>query len=165
MRASTPPFTKPTGAYDARKLYDETSKTAAAQVTRLDPGNDALPSILADFRSVVRRLEAYAERLRVSRAEPAPKWSPQWLAEQGIPAESAYLASFSPNGSRIATPAEIEGLREVLTAEKLKGFGIGDVERRDVAETATTVATSQHPMAAEALRDHDERLNGPEDHL
>lgn len=86
-------------------------------------------------------------------------------AQDGIPAESAYLASFSPNGSRIATSAEIEGLREVLTAEELKGFGIGDVEPRDVAETATTAAASQHPMAAEALRDHDERLNGLEDHL
>lgn len=84
---------------------------------------------------------------------------------QGIPAESAYLASFSPNGSRIATAAEIEGLRDLLTAEELRGFGIGDAEPRDVAETATTVATSKHPMAAEVLRDHDERLNGPEDHL
>lgn len=83
-------------------------------------------------------------------------------AQDGTPAESAYLLK---NGSRIATPAEVDGLREVLTAEELKGFGIGDVEPRDVAETATTVATSQHPMAAEALRDHDERLSGPEDHL
>ena len=69
---------------------------------------------------------------------------------QGIPAESAYLASFSPSGSRIATSAEIEGLREVLTAEELKGFGIGDVEAR-------------HPANAEALRMADERT--PEDRL
>ena len=83
-------------------------------------------------------------------------------AQDGIPAESAYLA------------------REVLTAEELKGFGIGGVEpatlrgipdifidshgnlitRRHVAETATNVAASQHPMAAEALRDEYERTDG-----
>jgi len=64
--------------------------------------------------------------------------------DQGIPAESAYLASFSPNGSRIATPAEIDGLREVLSAEELRGFGIGDIEPR-------------HPMHAEVLRDEYEK--------
>ena len=145
MHAHTPPFTKTT-----KQVYDETSAIAAAQDAKLDLGNDALPSILADFRAVVKRLEAYAERLRVSRAEPAPKRSPQWLTEQGVPAESAYLASFGPNGSRIATSAEIEGLRDVLTAEELKGFGIGDVEAR-------------HPANAEALRMADERT--PEDRL
>lgn len=65
----------------------------------------------------------------------------------GIPAESAYLASFSPNGSRIATPAEIDGLRDVLSAEELKGFGIGDVQPR-------------HVMHAEALRDEYEKGEG-----
>jgi hypothetical protein len=69
------------------------------------------------------------------------------LYDDGIPAESAYLASFSPNGSRIATPAEIDGLRDVLSAEELKGFGIGDVEPR-------------HVMQAEA-----DQLSGPEDRL
>ena len=63
-------------------------------------------------------------------------------AHSGIPAESADLA------------------REVLTAEELKGFGIGDVAPRPVAETATTVATSQHPMAAETLRDEYEKTDG-----
>lgn len=53
-----------------------------------------------------------------------------------IPAESAYLASFSPNSSRIATAAEIESLRDLLTAEELKGFGIGDVEPRDISDPA-----------------------------
>lgn len=149
MHAHTPPFAKPEAAYDSRRLYDETSAIAAAQDAKLDPGNDALPSILADFRAVVKRLEDYAERRRVKRAD-------------GIPAESAYLLK---NGSRIATPAEIDGLREVLTAEELKGFGIGDVEPRAVAKTATNVATSQHPANAETIRYHDERLNGPEDHL
>jgi hypothetical protein len=37
-------------------------------------------------------------------------------------------------------------------SEALREIGIGDVEPR-------------HPMAAEALRYHDERLSGPEDHL
>ena len=74
-----------------------------------------------------------------------------------VPAESAYLLR---QGSRIATPAEVDGLREVLTAEELKGFGIGDIEPRAVAKPATTVATSQHPMAAEALRDEYEKTDG-----
>lgn len=144
MHAHTPPYTRnpPT---TARKLYDETTAIAAAQDAQLDPGNDALPSILADFRAVVKRLEAYAERLRIDR-KLSPKWSPQWAAEQGVPAESAYPASFSPNGSRIATPAEIDGLRDVLSAEELKGFGIGDVQPR-------------HVMHAEALRDEYEKAD------
>lgn len=121
----------------ARRLYDETSAIAAAQDAKLD-------SI---------------------RAEPAPKWSPQWLAEQGIPAESTYIASFRPNGSRIVTPAEIAELRKVLTAEQLREYGIGDAEPRNVAGIATNVATSQHPANAEAIRYHDERLDGPEDRL
>lgn len=169
MHATTPPYTKPEAAYDSRRLYDETSAIAAAQDAKLDPGNDALPSILADFRAVVKRLDDYAERRRVKR-------------DDGIPAESAYLLK---NGSRIATPAEVDGLREVLTAEELRGFGIGDIEPatlcgipdsfidsygnlitwRDVANHATTVATSQHPANAETIRYHDERLSGPEDHL
>ena len=94
------------------------------------------------------------------------------LYDDGIPAESAYLASFAPNadipeksplaGSRIATPAELAYLlhaNEPHRAPDLRKCGIGDV-----AETATTVA-SQHPAHAEAIRIHDERLNGPEDHL
>jgi hypothetical protein len=122
-------------------------------------------------------------------ADPAPKWTPQWLADNGLPAESSYLASFSPNGSRIATADEVAGLRESLSAEQLREYGIGDVEpatlrgipdsfidshgnritRRDVTpsrHSATNVSQAgQHPMAAEAIRDHDERLNGPEDQL
>jgi hypothetical protein len=154
MHAHMPPFS-PNQHPGARLLYDETSAIAAAQDAKLDPGNDALPSILADFRAVVKRLEAYAERLRVDRKS-SPKWSPQWAAEQGIPAESAHLASFGPNAdipskspkadTRIATPAEIDGLRDVLSAEELKGFGIGDVPR--------------HVMHAEALRDEYEKGKG-----
>jgi hypothetical protein len=41
-----------------------------------------------------------------------------------MPAESSYLFSF---GSRIATAEETAELRDMLTAEELKGFGIGDV--------------------------------------
>ena len=62
----------------------------------------------------------------------------------GTPAESAYLASFGPN-----PPKEH---RRVLTDAERRKFGIGDV-------------TPRHPMHAEALRDHDERLYGGEDRL
>ena len=85
-----------------------------------------------------------------------------WLARGGIPAESSYLASFGPNAdvskkspkadTRVASVDEVAGLREHLTAETLRGYGIGDVPPR-------------HPMYAEALRDHDERLFGGEDRL
>lgn len=54
---------------------------------------------------------------------------------------------------------------KVLTAEQLREYGIGDAEPRNVAGTATTVAVSQHPMHAETIRYHDERLDGPEDRL
>jgi hypothetical protein len=127
----------------ARKLYDEAGAIAAAQDAAQDIDRNAC------FTTCDQ------------------------ACDDCIPAESAYLGSFSPNddihgrrtlynmrcpinfsenaGSRIATPADIDNLRNVLTAEELKGFGIGDVPR--------------HPMHAEALRDHDERLSGPEDRL
>lgn len=146
MRAHTPPYTTKT----AKQLYDEAGVIAAEQDAKLDPGNDALPSILADFRAVVKRLEAYALRLREKRGN-------------GLPAESTYLASFGPNGggraSRIISPAERAHLQGRLSPAQCRAYGIGDV-----AETATTVA-SQHPAHAEAIRINDERLNGPEDHL
>jgi hypothetical protein len=72
------------------------------------------------------------------------------MYDDGLPAESAYLAGFGPNVARAAAQAETSRRRNVLSAEELRGFG--DVEPR-------------HVMHAEALRDHDERLNGPEDQL
>lgn len=76
----------------------------------------------------------------------------EWNARDGLPAETAYLASFAPNeGARIATTAEIDGLRDMLSKEELRGFGIGDVAK--AWRAVTNAATSQHPMAAEALRE------------
>jgi DNA-binding PucR family transcriptional regulator len=143
MHAHTPPFTKSATGCDAKTAYDQTSKIAAAQDAKFDPGNDALPSILAEFRAVVKRLEAYAERLRASRtlADLAAESQKLGLYDDladtsnkrvektpesvhGISAESSYLFSF---GSSTATAAEIDSLRDLLTAEELKGFGIGDV--------------------------------------
>lgn len=172
MLAHMPPFTKPEAAYDSRRMYDETSAIAAAQDAKLDPVSDVESKVrtamqyLYHAHLLLKEAFTYTSGKRVEEMpEPVhvnapPKWSPQWLAGQGIPAESAYLLR---QGSRIATPTEVDGLREVLTAEELKGFGIGDVEPRHVAETATTVATSQHPANAEALRMADERT--PEDRL
>ena len=135
MHAHMPPYTKPEAAYDSRRLYDETSAIAAAQDAKLD----SISSVESKVRTAMQYL--YHAQLLLKEAFPSRD------RQHGIPAESADLA------------------REVLTAEELKGFGIGDVEPRHVAETATTVATSRHPMAAEAIRDHDERLDGPEDRL
>jgi len=107
---------KSTGAYDARKLYDETSQVAAAQDAKLNPGNDALPSILADLRVIVKRLDAYAEWSRGAvpaayltnseRQRAAAGHCEIWKAERDIkkhrvvitPQEAnAYLAAFEPN--------------------------------------------------------------------
>lgn len=174
MHAHTPPFTKPEAAYDSRRLYDETSAIAAAQDAKLDPIGPVESKVrtamqyLYHAQLLLKEAFPYTSGKRVEEMpEPVhvnapPKWSPQWLAGQGIPAESAYLLR---QGSRIATPAEVDGLREVLTAEELRGFGIGDIEPRAVAKPATTVAISQHPANAETIRYHDERLSGPEDHL
>jgi len=112
MHAHTPPFTKPTGAYDARKLYDETSAIAAAQDAKLDPVSD----VEAKVRTALSYLYHAQELLKEAFPKPqdrAPKWSPQWAAEQCAPADSEYLASFSPN------PALLK-------------IGIGDVEPRHV---------------------------------
>lgn len=168
MRANFPPFTKPEAAYDSRRLYEETSAIAAAQDAKhamTDAERDAKLRTVAHYIYHAKLLmdEVFCtERAgvpasadipaKVPIADLAPKWTPQWLADNGIPAESSYLASFSPNGSRIATADEVAGLRELLSAEQLREYGIGDVERR-------------HPMHAEALRDHDERLFGGEDRL
>ena len=107
---------KPTGAYDARKLYDEASKVAAAQDAKLDPGNDALPSILADLRVIVKRLDAYAEWSRGAvpaayltnseRQRAAAGHCEIWKAERDIKKHrvvipkqkiNAYIAGFGPN--------------------------------------------------------------------
>ena len=155
MHAHTPPFTKPPGAYDASRLtareaYDQTSAVAASQDAKLaitPAERDAklrtvahyiyhakllMDEVFAEERS--RSNAALAELAREAQADGfyasadiTAKWSPQWLVEQGIPAESSYLASFSPND---------------LQAETLREYGIGDVAR--------------HPMHAEALRLADE---------
>ncbi len=214
MHAHTPPFTKPTGAYDSRRLFPEDSAerkeypvysgalqyfpSALAAVAnhsfkgneKHNPGQplhhdraksgdeaDALMRHLMEgdyvgmaWRALAllqKHLEAngapiapgarnvqgvptkgcLAELVRETQSwgmyadadipaktastDLAPKWSPQWLAEQGVPAESSYLASFSPND---------------LQAETLREYGIGDVTR--------------HPMHAEALRDEYEKADG-----
>lgn len=58
--------------------------------------------------------------------------------------------------TRIATPAELADLRQLLTAEELKGFGIGDVEPVLPYPRGWFDGSNPHPMAAEALRQADE---------
>lgn len=152
MRAHTPPFTKPEAAYDSRRLYDETSAIAAAQDAKramTDAERDAKLRTVAHYIYHAKLLmgEVFGTD-RASHAAPHP--TPDFTIAQdppdlpmgrltsiGVPVESAYLASFGPN---------------VWQAETLRECGIGDVEPR-------------HPMHAEALRDHDERLFGGEDRL
>jgi len=163
MRAHTPPFTKPEAAYDSRRLtareaYDQTSAIAAEQDAR-----HAMTDAEREFKLRTVAHYIYHAKLlmdevfsteRVNRVVPPetsdftivqdpPDLPLGWLASGGVPVESAYLASFGPND---------------VQAEVLRECHIGDVPHRPNARNA-------HPMAAEALRDHDERLNGPEDSL
>lgn len=118
MHAHTPPFTKPASAYDARKLYDETTRRATE--------HDAAHPI-SDIEAKVRTALSYLHHAQVLLKE---AFLPPGHATLSTPAESAYLASFSPNRSRIASAEEVSRLRDLLTAEKLKSFGVGDVESR-----------------------------------
>lgn len=149
MHAHIPPFTN-----RGRKLYDETTATAAAQDAKLDM-TDAKRE--AKLRTVAHYIyhakllmdEVFAESKAHSRellADIAREAQTMGLYDDGIPAESAYIASFSPNGSRIATADEVDNLRDFLTAERLREYGIGDVLPAD------------HPWKHITL-------HGPESHL
>lgn len=84
-------------------------------------------AIAAKTVSVVdlyNEIQVCAEKRKSAR----DKWPPSTkVIEQALADESAYLSSFSPNGASLTTAEEIAKLREVLTDEELKGFGIGDV--------------------------------------
>lgn len=111
---------------------------------------------------------------RIAASSLVPKWHASWgkprrdelplnlaaavSTPNAIPVESSYLGSFSPNGSRIATADEIADMRSVLSAEELKGFGIGDVPHE-----SSNVTVSRHPMQAAALQDADEYNRGTGD--
>ena len=158
MRAHTPPFTKPEAAYDSRRLYEETSAIAAAQDARHAMTDAERESKLRTVAHYIYHAKLLMDEVfgteRANRVTPPatsdftiaqdpPDLPLGWLARGGVPVESAYLASFGPND---------------VQAEVLRECHIGDVPHRPNARNA-------HPMHAEALRQHDERLNGPEDSL
>jgi hypothetical protein len=154
MHAHTPPFTKPAGAYDARKLYDETTQRAtehdaAHPISDIEAKVRTALSYLHHAQLLLKEAFPYTSNKRVEKtpesvhgelaetvgietlARHVPHWHKDWgkgvpakmrvyldavMDELVIPAESSYLASFSPNGSRIATAAEIDSLRDLLTA-------------------------------------------------
>ena len=90
MRGSFPPFTKPEHAYDAKRLYEETQAIAESQYR-----HSAWDELMADFGV----LQAQFAQFRAKMADYHRN------ARQGVkhhrrtatPAETAYLASFSPN--------------------------------------------------------------------
>lgn len=92
-----------------------------------------------------------------------PDYHHGWVT--GVPAESAYLASFGPNAdipaktpkadARTATKHDAAILREYLTAETLREYGIGDVAN---FKQPPPTAPSQHPLNAAALQVEDERI-------
>lgn len=159
MRAHTPPFTKST----AKQVYDETSAIAAAQDAKLDP--------ISDVESKVRTAMQYLYHAQLLLKEAFPYTSGERVKKSPksvhVNTPNADIPEKSPLAGELdidwnaCFPTRAQLAEQGTSAEVayLRKCGIGDV-----AETATTVA-SQHPMAAEVLRDHDERLNGPEDHL
>jgi hypothetical protein len=188
MHAHTPPFTKPTGAYDARKLFDETSAIAAEQDARhsmTDAEREAKLRTVAHYiyhaKLLMDDVFPYTSTKRVKEtpesvhdeiaetigietlARHVPHWHKDW--GKGIHAESSYLASFSPNGSRIATAAEITDLRDYLTTEELKGFGIGDVESRKSPHIGTRLGDFLNGAEDPAHPLHHVTLHGPEPKL
>jgi hypothetical protein len=167
MHASFPPFTNPPQGVDGAGRSTEVVSDAEAKLrTALSYINHARDLITSALDQPTGCNAAIQPAHGID-AKP-PKWHVEWCKPRrddlplnlaaavsepnAVPVESSYLDSFSPNGSRPATADEIADMRAVLSAEELKGFGIGDIEPR-------------HPMQAEAIRDHDERLYGGEDKL
>lgn len=83
----------------------------------------------------------------------------------GTPADSAYLASFGPNVERDQLLSANADITDNVAFRRHAMRHKTDGAVADVQCFATNAAIPQHPMAAEALRDHDERLAGPESRL
>lgn len=139
------------------------------------PGRNAVGSP----GNTARRLDeasaiAVKQAAKVALAELTAESQKLGLYNDGIPAESAYLASFGPNADIPSKSPKAD--RRVLTDAERKAWGIGDIEPatlRGIPDSFTDSHgnritrrdATRHPMHAEALRDHDERLFGGEDRL
>lgn len=115
--------------------FTKTAKQLYDETSIKAAAQDAKLDPISDVESKVRTSMQYLYHAQLLLKEAFPSRD----QSQGTPAESAYLA---------------RAVQNELQADALRAIGIGDV-----AEAATTVATSQHPMAAEALRDEYEKTD------
>jgi hypothetical protein len=156
---------EPTGAYRAWAEVDPVEQALNAACIALRIAMDRLREAQAAYKAsranppaehTFTAKQAYDDQTRRDVAWSVQRGDfslPKWHVDFGkprrddLPPNLAAAVKTPLEPTRIATPAELADLRQLLTAEELKGFGIGDVEPR-------------HPMQAEALRQADEFERG-----
>ena len=164
----------PVGAYRSTEVVSDAEAKLRTALAYINHARDLITSALDQPTSCnatiqpVSGIESNPPKWHVSWGKPKRDELPLNLTAavstpNAIPVESSYLGSFSPNGSRIATADEIEDMRAVLSAEELKGFGIGDVEPILPYPRGWFDGSNQHPMQAAALQDADEYNRGTGD--
>lgn len=167
--------TTPTGSYDAAKIRDETVAD-----------NDTLPSISADFRALLARLERYAERrqtmperydLKQGEARPLVHITGEDGAAIASLSHPAAIGDVPHEGvatdKPVCTQAEwdearlgwaILGLKLPESPPSTSDYTPAKAPKWDPSwGEAYVLSKSQHPMAAEAIRERDEK--SPEDRL
>ena len=90
MRGSFPPFTKPEHAYDAKRLYEEAQVIAESQ-----DRHSAWDELMADFGVLQAQFAQF--RNRIADYHRNARQGVKHHRRMATPAETAYLASFSPN--------------------------------------------------------------------
>jgi hypothetical protein len=169
----------PTGAYRSTEVVSDAEAKLRTALAYINHARDLITAALDQPTSCnatiqpVSGIESNPPKWHVSWGKPKRDELPLNLTAavstpNAIPVESSYLDSFSPNGSRIATADEIADMRSVLSAEELKGFGIGDVPHEsgtaDIrCDMSGNVNISRHVMNAAALQDADEYNRGTGD--
>lgn len=175
----------PTGAYRSTEVVSDAEAKLRTALAYINHARDLITSALDQPAGCNAPIQPVGGiECQISEDGKPPKWHVTWgkprrdelplnlaaavSTPNAIPVESSYLDSFSPNGSRIATAEEIADMRSVLSAEELKGFGIGDVPHKsgkaDIrCDMSGNVNISRHPMQAAALQDADEYNRGTGD--
>lgn len=188
MAAHFPPYTKPTqkptGAYRSSDPTDNATRAVIQAMQRLASASELLSDAIDLLRkpTVVQPNPQTAKQSYDAQTRRDVSWSvqrgdfslPKWHVDFGkprrddLPPNLAASVRTPLEPTRIATPAELADLRQLLTAEELKGLGIGGVPAeskatlRVLANEAQTLGLydNPHPMHAEALRQADEFERG-----
>ena len=149
---------KPTHAYDAKRLYDEVECGGCAPAVYASPRDVYMEAqaiaeaqdrhsdwdeLMASFNVLHAHFDTFRNRFadmyrKSQKIDTSPERVRKAHRRVCTPAETAYLASFSPN-PRGELPTAMAGL----------------INSR----------CNLHPMMAEALRAADEKLHGPESRL